>query len=177
MSSLRLQDRVSLCRFTFSDGRRCRTPRFPNHPHFCSDHARKESQACAADKLAHDLAYFFSGQYLSACDLSAALGRLIAGVARGDIKPRAARTVAYLSQTLAQTIHLAEHEYINALGANSWRNAVSNSIHQNFDHCNSSTQPEPSPTPPQSPSPSPNSTPLESTPTEIPTCADSKPLT
>ena len=149
------KDRASACRFTFADGRQCRTPRSPHHPHFCSDHARKESQACAADKLAHDLAYFFSGQYLSACDLSAALGRLIAGVARGDIKPRAARTVAYLSQTLAQTIHLAQHEYINAFGSDSWRKAVCNSIHQNFDYCNDSPQPEP----PPDQAPQPNSAP------------------
>jgi hypothetical protein len=32
MSSLRQQDRVSLCRFIFSDDRQCRTPRSPNHP-------------------------------------------------------------------------------------------------------------------------------------------------
>ncbi len=87
MSSLRPQDRKSLCRFTFADGRQCRTPRSLNHPHLCSDHARKDSQARAADKLARELSYFFSGEYLSACDLSAALGRLIAGVARGDINP------------------------------------------------------------------------------------------
>jgi hypothetical protein len=136
MSSLRLQDRKSLCRFTFADGRQCRTPRSPHHPHFCSDHARKESQACAADKLGSDLAYFFSGEYLSACDLSAALGRLIAGVARGDIKPRSARTLAYLSQTLVQTIHLAQDEYINALGTPDWRNAIRNSVNQNFAHGN-----------------------------------------
>ena len=43
MCSLRPQDRKSLCRFTFADGRQCRTPR-------------------AADKLARDLSYFFSGQ-------------------------------------------------------------------------------------------------------------------
>ncbi len=83
MSSLRPQDRASLCRFTFADGRQCRTPRSTNHPHFCYDHARKESQACSADKLAHELAYFFSGEYLSACDLSAALGRLLPAVVRG----------------------------------------------------------------------------------------------
>src|SRR6266852_4202908 len=41
MSSLRPQDRKSLCRFTFADGRQCRTPRCPHHPHFCSDHAAK----------------------------------------------------------------------------------------------------------------------------------------
>ena len=76
------KDRKSLCRFTFADGRQCRSPRSPHHPHFCSDHARKDSQACAADKLARELSYFFSGQYLSACDLSAALGRLLPAVVR-----------------------------------------------------------------------------------------------
>ncbi len=93
MSSLRPQDRKSLCRFTFADGRQCRTPRSPHHPHFCSDHARKDSQARAADKLARELSYFFSGQYLSACDLGAALGRLLPAVVRGDIKPRSTRSL------------------------------------------------------------------------------------
>src|SRR5713226_3821762 len=141
MSSLHPQDRKSLCRFTFADGRQCRTPRSPHHPHFCSDHARKESQACAADELASDLAYFFSGEYLSACDLSAALGRLLPAVVRGDIKPRSARTLAYLSQTLVQTIHLAENEYVNALGTDSWRRAVRNSVHQDFDYRHAYTPP------------------------------------
>src|SRR5258708_1742010 len=150
MSSLRPQDRKSLCRFTFSDGRQCRSPRSPHHPHFCSDHARKVSQAHAADKFSRDLAYFFSGEYLSACDLSAALGRLLPAVVRGDMKPRSARTLAYLSQTLAQTIHLAEDEYINAFGTDSWRKAVRNSVHQNFDYRNPSPS-SPAPPPDQSP--------------------------
>src|SRR6266478_1645894 len=77
--------------------------------------------------------YVFSGEYLSACDLSAALGSLLAGVARGDIKPRSARTLAYLSQTLVQTIHLAQHEYINALGTDAWRKSVRNSVKGNHD--------------------------------------------
>src|SRR5713101_4107372 len=141
MSSLRPQDRKSLCRFTFADGRQCHSPHSPHHPHFCSDHARKDSQACA-DKLARELSYFFSGQYLSACDLSAALGRLLPAVVRGDIKPRSARTLAYLSQTLAQTIHLAQQEYIKALGTDSWRQAVRNSVRQNFDCLQPSPQPE-----------------------------------
>src|SRR6266851_6506633 len=144
MSSRRPQDRKSLCRFIFADGRQCRTPRSPGHPHFCSDHAHKDSGR-AADKLARELSYLSSGEYLSACDLSAALGRLIAGVARGDIKPRSARTLAYLSQILVQTIHLAEDEYINALGTDSWRKAVRNSVRQNFDYRNPSPSPEPPP--------------------------------
>ncbi len=52
MSSLRPQDRASSCRFTFADGRQCRTPRSLNHPHLCSDHARKDSQARAAESAA-----------------------------------------------------------------------------------------------------------------------------
>jgi len=170
MSSLRPQDRKSLCRFTFADGRQCRTPRSPHHPHFCSDHARKDSQARAADKLASDLSYFFSGQYLSACDLSAVLGRLLPAVVRGDIKPRSARTLAYLSQTLVQTIHLAEHEYANAFGDDSWRKAVCNSVRQNFDYLNPSPSPEPppdqAPQPASQPAPSPH-TPLPKTSTEF----------
>src|SRR5260370_4806892 len=128
MSSLRPQDRKSLCRFTFSDGRQCRTPRSSHHPRFCSDHARKDSQACAADKLARELSYFFSGEYHSACDLNAALGRLLPAVVRADIKPGSARTVAYLSQTLVQTIHLAQQEYINPLATYACRRAVRLSV-------------------------------------------------
>ena len=74
MSSLSVKDRVSLCQFTFADGRRCRTPRTGKNPHFWFDHAQKEARARAAQSLGSDLAYFFSGDYLSACDLSSALG-------------------------------------------------------------------------------------------------------
>ena len=117
MSSLTSKDRVSLCLFSFTDGRRCRTPRTARHPHFCFYHAQKEARAQAAEKLAKDLAYFFSNDYLSACDLSTALSRLIPAVIRGDIKPRLARTVAYMFQTQLQAIHLSQHEYINAFGS------------------------------------------------------------
>ncbi len=134
MSSLSPKDRVSLCLFTFEDGRRCRTPRTARHPHFCFYHAQKEARAQAAEKLAKDLAYFFSNDYLSACDLSTALSRLIPAVIRGDIKPRLARTVAYMFQTQLQAIHLSEDEYINAFGTDGWRKAVRNSVNGNHDY-------------------------------------------
>ncbi len=119
MSSLNAKDRVSLCLFTYQDGRRCRTPRIASHPHFCFYHAQKESQVRSAATLGKDLAYFFSGNYLSACDLSTALSRFIPAVIRGEIKPRLARTVAYMMQTFLQSIHLAQDEYINAFSPNS----------------------------------------------------------
>src|SRR6266849_1737980 len=134
MSSLSPKDRVSLCLFTFADGRRCRTPRISSHPHFCFYHAQKEARACAVDKLGKDLAYFFSGDSLSACDLSTALARLIPAVIRGDLKPKTAHTVAYLVQTLMQAIHLSKHEYINAFGTDDWRKSVRTSVNSNHNY-------------------------------------------
>src|SRR5258707_5112076 len=150
MSSLNAKDRVSLCSFSFSDGRRCRSPRVRNHPHFCFDHAQKEARARAAQKLGKDLAYFFSGDYLSACDLSAALARLIPAVVRGDVKPKTAHTVAYLVQTLMQAIHISQHEYINAFGKDGWRESVRNSVKGNRDY-RFPPAPEPEPPPDQGP--------------------------
>ena|SRR5690348_18453363 len=91
MSTLSSLQRNSLCLFTFADGRRCRTPRAPANPRFCFYHAQKEARAAAADLLATDLSYFFSGDYLSACDLSSALARIIPAVVQGHVKPQIGR--------------------------------------------------------------------------------------
>jgi hypothetical protein len=152
MSSLSAKDRVSLCSFTFSDGRRCRTPRTGKNPRFCFYHAQKEARARTAETLGKDLAYFFSGDYLSACDLSTALARLIPAVVRGDVKPRTARTVAYMAQTLLQAIHISQHEYSYAFGDDGWREAVRNSVNSNHDYL---FPPDPKPEQPESPQPQP----------------------
>jgi hypothetical protein len=129
MSTLRSEDRVSLCTFTFADGRRCRTPRHSGHPQLCYFHARKEAQALAAEQAGRDISVCLSsGRYLSACNLSIALGRLFSAVAQGHIKPKTAKTLAYLGQTLLQTIRLAQHEYINAFDTDAWRSAVRSSL-------------------------------------------------
>jgi hypothetical protein len=122
------KDRSCLCTFTFADGRQCRTPRHAGHPHLCYFHARREAQSLAADQAGRDISSFLSGSYLSACDLSCALGRLFSAVAQGQLKPKAATTLAYLGQTLLQSIQLAQHEYINAFGADCWRDAVRSSF-------------------------------------------------
>src|SRR4029077_9207204 len=166
MSSLSAKDRVSFCSFTFSDGRRCRTPRIGKHPRFCFYHAQKQARARAAEKLGKDLAYFFSGDYLSACDLSTALARLIPAVVRGDVKPRTARTVAYLAQTLLQAIHISQHEYINAFDTDDWRKSVRNSVNSNHDYlfppapkAEPPEPPQPHPTPPPTQAPQPDPAP------------------
>jgi hypothetical protein len=166
MSSLSAKDRASLCSFTFSDGRRCRTPRTGKNPRFCFYHAQKEARARAAETLGKDLAYFFSGRYLSACDLSTTLGRLIPAVIRGDVKPKTAHTVAYLAQTLMQAIHLSQHEYINAFGTDGWRKSIRTSVNGNRDYLfppdpesQQSESPQPQPQRPPSRKPNPISPP------------------
>src|SRR5258706_1370356 len=103
MSTNRSNDRASLCSFTFADGRHCRTPRAA-HPYLCAFHARKDAQALAGEKAGKDIAYHLSGSYVSACDLSSALGRLFSAVAQGQMKPKTASTLPYLGQTLVQTL-------------------------------------------------------------------------
>jgi hypothetical protein len=88
MSTNRSKDRSSLCSFTFADGRQCRTPRRAGHPYLCAFHARKEAQALAGEAAGQDIAYHLSGSYVSACDLSSALGRLFSAVAQGQEKPK-----------------------------------------------------------------------------------------
>jgi hypothetical protein len=154
MSTNRSNDRASLCSFTFADGRHCRTPRQTGHPYLCSFHARKEAQALAGQEAGKDIAYHLSGSYVSACDLSSALGRLFSAVAQGQVKPKTASTLAYLGQTLVQTLHLAQVEYIKAFGPNAWRETIRISHEQSADH----TSPDPH-TEPDLESPSPESTP------------------
>src|SRR5712664_1811837 len=128
MSTIHLKDRSRLCSFTFADGRRCRTPRRSGHPHLCFFHARKEALSRAAEQAGEDVSYYLSGTYLSACDLTAALGRIFSAAVHGEIKPKTATALAYLGQTLNQSIQLAQHEYINAFGTDSWRGEVRSSI-------------------------------------------------
>lgn len=83
-------DRTNLCAFTFADGRRCRMPCCEHHLYLCTLHARKEAQAVAGQKAANDISYHLSGAFLSACDLSLALGRLFTATAQGQMKPKTA---------------------------------------------------------------------------------------
>lgn len=137
----------------FVDGRHCRIPRQTGHPYLCAFHARKDAQALAGQEAGEEIAYHLSGSYVSACDLSSALGRLFSAVAQGQVKPKTASTLAYLGQTLVQALPLAQHEYINAFGANSWRETIRTSHEQSADHTSPDDDADdaPSPVPEQEP--------------------------
>jgi hypothetical protein len=148
--STRSKDRSSLCSFTFADGRHCRTPRRDTHPYLCAFHARKAAQVLAGQEAGQDIAYYLSGSYVSACDLSSALGHLSSAVAQGQIKPKTASTLAYLGQTLVQNLRLAQNEYIKAFGTTSWRETIRDSYNQCADHGSPApqlAQPHTTPTP------------------------------
>jgi hypothetical protein len=147
--SNRPKDRSSLCSFTFVDGRHCRIPRQPGHPHLCAFHARKEAQSLAGQAAGKDIAYHLSGSFVPACDLTSALGRLFSAVAQGHVKPKTASTLAYLGQTLVQIPPIAQDEYINAYDTNTWRKTIRISHEQSAKH---TYPPPPSPSP-QSPAP------------------------
>jgi hypothetical protein len=153
MSTNHSKDRSSLCSFMFVDGRYCRIPRQSGNPYLCAFHARKEAQALAGQAAGKDIAYHLSGSFVSACDLSSALGRLFSAVAQGQVKPKTASTLAYLGQTLVQALPLAQHEYVNAYGTDSWRETIRESHEQSADH---TEEPDPeSPTPEPEPAPAP----------------------
>src|SRR6267143_4331074 len=121
-----------------------RTPLCSGHLHLCYFHAQKEAESLAAKQAGKDISTFFFANLLTACDLSAAMAQLFTAVARGQIKPKVASTLAYLSQTMLLSIPIAQHEYCEAFGTDAWRRAVSSS----FTPSAPPPQPAPKPAPP-----------------------------
>jgi hypothetical protein len=65
------------------------------------------------------------------------------------MKPKVASTLAYLSQTMIQSIPIAQHEYCEAFSSDSWRKAIRSSFHVPAPPPKPATQaapPAPSPT-------------------------------
>jgi len=151
------KDRSRLCAFTFADGRQCRTPRRSGHQHLCYFHGQKEAESLAAKQAGKDISSFFFANLLTACDLSAAMARLFSAVAQGQIKPKVASTLAYLSQTMLQSIPIAQHEYCEAFGSDTWRKAVRSSFTPSAPAPQSAPKPaaQPSHAPASKPTPQP----------------------
>ncbi len=66
----------------------------------------------------------------------------------------------YLGQTLVQALHLAQHEYINAYGTNSWRETIRTSHEQSANH----TSPDPESPEPEAAAPPTPATPSDASP-------------
>src|SRR5258708_15885164 len=143
------KDRSRLCAFTFADGRQCRTPRCSGHEYLCYFHAQKEAASLASQQVGEDISRFLPVKLLTACDLGVAMSRLFCAVAQGQVKPKVATTLAYLAQTMLQSIPIAQDEYIHSFDTNTRRRAVRSSF----------TLPAPQPRPPPHPASQPAPTP------------------
>ncbi len=121
------------------------------------------AQSLAGQEAGKDIAYHLSGSFVSACDLTSALGRLFSAVAQGHVKPKTASTLAYLGQTLVQILPLAQDEYINAYDTDTWRETIRESHEQSADHIEPDADavdtPSPTPAPEPKPEPAPAPTP------------------
>jgi len=118
------KDRSRLCAFTFADGRHCNTPRCSAHSYLCYFHAQKEAQSLAAQQVGEDISRFLPAKLLTACDLGVAMSRLFCAVAQGQVKPKVASTLAYLAQTMLQSIPIAQDEFIHSFDTNAWRREI-----------------------------------------------------
>jgi hypothetical protein len=58
--------------------------------------------------------------YITASALTWTVSRVFEAVASGKLKPKTARTLAYLAQIMAQAIPLSRHEFVEAVGRNRW---------------------------------------------------------
>jgi hypothetical protein len=134
-------------------------PRRDGHPYLCAFHARKEAQSLAGERAGKDIAYHLSGSFVSACDLTSALGRLFSAVAQGHVKPKTASTLAYLGQTMVQALPLAQHEYINAYDTDDWRDTIRESHEQSAKHSSPDADADDDPSPAPAPKPAPAPTP------------------
>src|SRR5258708_4976199 len=160
-AATRKKDRsTNLCAFTFADGRQCRTPRCSGHLHLCYFHAQKEAESLAAQQVGKDISRFLPAKLLTACDLGVAMSRLFCAVAQGQVKPKVASTLAYLAQTMLQSIPIAQDEYIHSFDTNAWRREVRSSFNV------PTPQPGPPPHPASQPAQQPKSAPPPPTPVE-----------
>ena len=122
------QRHSGVCRFTFGNGRSCRMLLSPSHTSLCTYHARKESQAITAQGVGRNLAASLSHDFITACDLTSALSQLFGAIAQGHLQPKTANTLAYVGQTISQTLRLSQQEFIAAYGAQAWRSAIRDAI-------------------------------------------------
>ena len=128
MSKQLAKDRVSLCTFTFADGRRCSSPRSSAKYDFCFFHLVKLRQRQLAEQAGQEIAAPFDTDFVTACDLNAAFTRLFSAVAQGLIKPKVASTLANIGQLLLRNHPLAKEEILGAGGERVWTKFVRNAV-------------------------------------------------
>jgi hypothetical protein len=114
------------CQFHFADGRKCLMLRRDEDSTYCPFHARAERQLLESATVGAVISKTPSGEFLTAVDVNHVLGKLYAAIAEDRLPPRNAANLAYVGQLLLHSVSIAQHEIINARGADSWRQLVHN---------------------------------------------------
>ncbi len=99
------------CQFQFTDGRRCRMSRHPDHSSLCPFHAREELQARESQRLGAEISVSLNGDFLTATDINHVLRKLFIAVAQNRIPPRNAAVLTYLGQVLLTSLANVKKEF------------------------------------------------------------------
>ena len=110
-----------LCKFPFSDGRRCRMLRHPAHPNLCPFHARTDLQLRESASLGTELSTTISGDFMTNTDINHVLGKLYTAVAQDRVPARNAANLAYIGQLLLQSVAGLKTEFKFAYSYEEWK--------------------------------------------------------
>ena len=147
-------DRTDLCHFTYSDGRRCTLPQFPDDVGLCFHHGQKYRQRLEAREAGRRVSRFLETEILTACDLSCTLSALFGATAMGYLKPKTAATLGYLAQLMLQAQTRAKQEYTDTY-VKPWQDVVSDGPAFNDADYESACEDEPATTGPEPVEPQP----------------------
>jgi len=118
------KDRASLCAFTYSDGRHCRSLRHSSKSKYCLPHDRQLRNLKEADAVAADLVEPISGDFVPASALTHSLTRLFQLLAEGRIDPKSATALASVANTLLKSISKSNDEFQQCYLEHYWRQLV-----------------------------------------------------
>ncbi|HEY1469844.1 MAG TPA: hypothetical protein VGF61_12435 [Candidatus Acidoferrum sp.] len=119
MSSKRIDLPNALCRFSFSDGRRCAQPAHPAHDGLCLHHATPRSRASRNKNLLREFEPLMR-KGVREIDLHNALSALSREVAARRMGRKRAATLAYLGRVLFQSDQMITEDELRAGAGPRW---------------------------------------------------------
>ncbi|MBZ5700819.1 MAG: hypothetical protein LAN84_03140 [Acidobacteriia bacterium] len=133
---------ASRCLFADSRGHRCRMLRSDAHPALCVFHARQERHLLESERIGAELATL-SGEFKTATDINAVLGKLFSLLASGRIPRRDAAVLAYIGQLLANTLPGVKYEIQQVRGIPGWEQTLRSAFSRQFSRGEENGTPAP----------------------------------
>jgi hypothetical protein len=118
----------NLCRFSFSDGRRCRMLVHFSPRGLCPFHAREEMQIIESRRLGSELSASLTGHFHTAADVNHILGKVFTALAQNRIPARNAAILAYIGQLLLHSIPAVKAETQFKYTYDSWSRMIDRAV-------------------------------------------------